>query len=274
MKKLIFGGLLFSMLFGNEKFWDSHSAHILPKKRWEIGIFQPFRYGYSENLEYSIYPLWSIVMPNISLKKKHDSSNGYLTASRWRFIYPTPLLNAVARKGIGGLIDPSFIMPPMLGISGSWMMSQYHHKTDITINFGLDLAINFGKLDQRSSIDLPLIYHRLGVFYNGWGIHSGLDMQKQLISVIKLLVDIDLKILPGIDSRSVKTNLSKILGNYAIEHKMLFIYQKSDSFRILTGYKLVHGQYPFGIETRLLPFLPLLEKWVPMIELQWANSGK
>ena len=55
---------------------------------------------------------------------------------------------------------------------------------------------------------------------------------------------------------------------------MLFIYQKSDSFRILTGYKLVHGQYPFGIETRLLPFLPLLEKWVPIIELQWANSGK
>ena len=52
--------------------WKSHSAKILPKKRFEVGLFQPFRYGYSETLEYSTYPLWFFVMPNMTLKKSHD----------------------------------------------------------------------------------------------------------------------------------------------------------------------------------------------------------
>ena len=266
--------LCLSILFGDKKFWDSQSAYILPKQRYEIGLFQPFRYGYSDNLEYSTYPLWSIVMPNITFKKRHDSFSSYQTASRWKFFYPTPILNIAARQGIGGLIDPNFTMPPMLGISASWIMTNPRPNTDVTYNIGLDLGLNFGELDQRSNIDLPLLYHRLGVFHNGWGLHSGIDIQKSLISSIELLMDIDLKILPGIDPKNDGSNLSKILGDYAIEHKFLLIYEKSERFRILTGYKFVHGKYPFGIETRLLPFIPLIDKWVPMIEFQWASSRK
>ena len=68
-RKIIFTFLLFSICFGDMQNWKSHSANILPKKRFEVGLFQPFRYGYSETLEYSTYPLWFFVMPNIDLKK-------------------------------------------------------------------------------------------------------------------------------------------------------------------------------------------------------------
>ena len=37
-------------------YWKSHSAFVLPNKRYEVGLFQSFRYGYSESLEYSTYP--------------------------------------------------------------------------------------------------------------------------------------------------------------------------------------------------------------------------
>jgi len=266
--------LLISILFGDKKFWDSHSAYILPKQRWEIGIFQPFRYGYSDNIEYSTYPLWSIVMPNIGIKMRHEGINSYQTASRWRIFYPTPLLNIVSREGIGGLIDPNFTMPSMFGFSASFIMTKSKPNTDFTINVGLDAGISFGELDERSNIDLPLLYHRLGVFYNKWGLHGGFDIQKQIFNSMDILMDIDLKILPGTESKNAQSNLTKVFGNYALEHKVLLMYEKSERFRILTGYKLVHGEYPFGTETRLLPFIPLLDKWVPIIELQWASSRK
>jgi hypothetical protein len=34
----------------------------------------------------------------------------------------------------------------------------------------------------------------------------------------------------------------------------------------------VVGDYPFGTEMRLLPYIPMLEKWVPIIEFQWAGN--
>ncbi len=274
MKKIIHLILFISILIGDKKFWDSNSAYILPKKRYEIGLFQPFRYGYSDNLEYSTYPLWSIVMPNITFKKRHNNFFDYQAASRFKIFYPTPLLNIAAREGIGGLIDPNFTMPPMIGISVSWIMTNPNPSTDITFNIGLDLGINFGELDARSNIDLPLLYHRLGVFHNGWGVHSGIDIQKQIRGSFEILMDVDLKTLPLNNSNKEQSNFSKNLGEYAIEHKFLLIYEKSERFRILTGYKFVHGKYPFGIETRLLPFIPMLDKWVPIIEFQWAGSRK
>ena len=38
------------------------------------------------------------------------------------------------------------------------------------------------------------------------------------------------------------------------------------------GYKYVYGEFPHGMQGRLLPYLPILESWVPIIDIQW--SGK
>ena len=46
---------------------DSHSAHIMPLKKWSVGIFHPIRYGIKE-LELSSHPAWFFVLPNASFK--------------------------------------------------------------------------------------------------------------------------------------------------------------------------------------------------------------
>ncbi|GIR30472.1 MAG: hypothetical protein CM15mP44_7550 [Candidatus Neomarinimicrobiota bacterium] len=136
-RKIIFIFLLFSICFGDMQNWRSHSANILPKKRFEVGLFQPFRYGYSETLEYSTYPLWFFVMPNMSLKKSHDILSGYNVATKWSLFYPRPILNMVSRKGIGGFIDPSLEVPPMLGISASMLFTKIISGVGVTFNSGL-----------------------------------------------------------------------------------------------------------------------------------------
>jgi len=274
MRHVTFLVLLLSILNGEIKYWSSHSAHISPPKRWEIGLFQPFRYGYSENFEYTTYPLWFFVMPNVAFKKKHDNIFGYNIASKWGMIYPTPILNMVARKDIGGFIDPTFQIPPLLGLSTSLIMTKQKLSADLTFNAGIDLGITLGNLDERSTIELPLVYHRLAIFYNHWALHAGLDFEKKLTNQFHILMDFDIKILPGMGIKDTGTNIETLIGEYSLEHKLLFIFAKSEKFRFLTGYKFVYGEYPFGTESRLLPFVPLLDKWIPIIELQWARSRK
>ena len=62
--------LIFSsnFIFSMSGSWNSNSASVLENKKWEVGLFQPFRYGYSETMEYSVHPIGFFVMPNISFK--------------------------------------------------------------------------------------------------------------------------------------------------------------------------------------------------------------
>jgi len=256
---------------GEHKQWNSHSAHVITKQRWEIGLFQPLRHGLSDDLEYATYPLWFFVMPNVSFKKAHEDRGSAKTASRLSIVYPTPLLNMLSNEGIGGLIDPNITMPPMLGLSGSLLMSWDAFGVMVTSKAGIDLGLSMGKLDTRSNIDLPIVYHRLEVFHNKWGVHAGLDLTKDMTRHLQLFVDLDVRLLPGLEKRNEDQSYQMHSGNHSIEHKLLLIWSRSSRFRIITGYKLVSGDFPHGNETRLLPYVPMLEKWVPIIELQWAR---
>ena len=262
MKRILLYSLMGCLLSADSKIWNSHSAYLLPEKRIEIGLFQPLRYGHSDNLEYSIYPLWFFVMPNISIKKPIAALGNFNSAMRYSFVYPTPFLNMIAKGGLGGVISPDFQMPTMIGVSGTWLLSNYVKGVDVTLSTGIDIGIVLGDLDSRSSIDLPLVYHRLGAYYNNWGMHTGIDLHKNIGNNISILGDCDLRWLPGLD------------GDFSLEHKLLISWKKSDNFRVMTGYKFVMGEYPYGSDMRLLPYLPMAEMWVPMIELQWARNRK
>jgi len=262
MKRFLIYLSLSCIVFAEFRNWDAHSAHLIPQKRWEMGLFQPFRYGYSENLEYSVHPVWFFVVPNFIIKKSQNPMLGFTTASRYKIFYPTPLLNMVAKKGIFGIISPEFQIPPLLGLSASWLMSKDMAGLNTTFTGGVDLGIAFGELDSRSSIDLPLLYHRLGVYYNTFGVHVGFDAQKNLLTKVVVFSDLDYRLLPGLN------------GDYSLEHKLLISWEKSDRFRILMGYKFVVGAYPYGFDTHVLPYVPMMEKWVPIIEFQWAGKKK
>ena len=49
---------------------------------------------------------------------------------------PVQLLNMVSKKGIGGFIDPTLEVPPMLGISASMLFTKTISGMDVTFNSG------------------------------------------------------------------------------------------------------------------------------------------
>ena len=163
-----------------------------------------------------------------------------------------------------GIISPDFDpIPRLLGLYSDWLMTRsLSSSTYLSINTGLTVGISFSNLDERTTIDLPLVYHRLGVFYKKWAIRFGADLTGQITKKLRYLVDGDAHILPGFD------------GDLSLEHKGVLIWDRSEHFRLICGYKFVWGRFPFGTQVRILPYIPMIETWIPFIDFQWLGIKK
>ena len=91
MKIIFFVVLLFSSAIAQEE-WLSGTAHTLQKGQWEVGLFQPVRWGQGDNREISFFKVTSFFMPNVKIKQQWAQNNGWTLSSSHSFYYPTPLL--------------------------------------------------------------------------------------------------------------------------------------------------------------------------------------
>jgi hypothetical protein len=229
--------------------WSSGTACILPVNRWETGVFLPLRWGCSPSLELSIHPLAVFVIPNVSAKWSHGTHNGWMIASRHSMYYPTPLLRMLAKKGTGGIISPQFEIPHMVSISNEVLVSHPIKKFLATGKLGLAFALKSAALDENSTIDVPVVFPRLNVFYNDIGLRTGINVEGKIYKRWRISVDTDLFYYPGGDEKM------------AFEQKSLLFWQKSGNFQLCLGYMLSWAQYPFGNQCHLLG---------PLLDLEWG----
>lgn len=234
--------------------WSSGTAYLVPTGRWEIGLFQSLRYGYSESLEFSTHPLAFFLMPNLNVKWSHGSHRSLKISTRHSIYYPTPLLRTISREGTGGIISPEFDIPHMVSIYNEVLFSKPITSSHlITGKAGFCISIKSGDLDEGTSIDLPLVFPRLNVFYQGYGFRSGCKLEGKLVKRWSYLVDIDGFYYPGANEK------------IAFEHTGLLLWTKSRRFQLCFGYKLTYGDYPFGTQWHLLG---------PLFDLVWAWQWK
>jgi len=232
------------------RLWRTGTAYLLPHGAWEIGVFEPARYGFRDYLEVEAHPLLFFVIPNFGIKWDHGYVGDLKIASRHTLLYPSILLNLLARKGTGGIISPEFHIPPMVEFYHEFLASApIVGSTLLTGKVGVSLAKRMGAIDERSTIDLPLVYPRLAVFYHGFGLRGGIDLEGNLISHLRFLVDADLFFIPGVE-----------FGR-ALESKALLYWHAGGSTRLCLGAKVTYGEYPFGNQWHLL---------LPLVDLQFS----
>ena len=235
------------ILLVSNGFASAESAYLLEKGDHEIGLFQPLRWGYSENIEFSTHPILMFTMPNFSLKIKYEK---YGITSRHRFVYPTPLMRIFQKKGMFGLITPVADVgevPHIFVFQNELFKSISLDKTLITLKAGITFAIVSEKLDERLSVDLPIIYPEMGAYFNGYKFNLGADARHHFSNQFSVLLDGDVVIIPTED--------------IFWESKLLGEYQLNDKWGILLGTKLTYGNYPFGTQTRLLPLIDITYRW-------------
>jgi hypothetical protein len=226
------------------------ASEKLQKGNFEIGLFQPLRYGLSEKIDISTHPVLMFFIPNLAVQKRHPSWAGLGLASRHSLVIPTPLLKMVTKKGVGGFISPEFDIPLMIALKNEIQLKRtLNDSWALSGTAGLTLAYCSKKLDKRTTIDLPVVFPRLGVFYNGYGINFMLGFTGALSPRLGLLTDLNVLLLPGMEE------------DFTFEHKNLLTWALSSRADIQIGYKLICGEYPFGVQWHLLPLLDVLWRW-------------
>ena len=244
----------FNILIAADNFqqanWVDGSALIIEKGQKEVGLFNPLSFGFTETIQLSTHPIVFLQMPNVTVKKQWITLNGHILSSKHSLYYPTPLLNLIAKEGIGGFISPEFEIPAMISTVNEMIVSK---PLSIGGLLSLKLAFAFSMggtdLDQRTSIDLPLVYQRLSVYHNGHYTKLGADYQNNFSEKVGIAIDIDY------------FRLSNDKGHTAFEHKGLITYSKKKSRQILIGYKYISADYPFGQQQHLFPIIDLRWKW-------------
>lgn len=230
----------------NFRNWSIGTAHNLPEGRWEVGVFHPLRYGWSDRIELATHPILFFVMPNISVKWSQGGTAGFTFATRHSLTYPTPLLRIVSREGTGGLISPEFEIPHMVEFYNELLVSRVITGLHmITGKVGFSLAAKSDELDPRALIDYPLAYHRMAVYLHGYGMRFGIDFQGPISGDFYYVIDGDYQVIPGVDY------------NKAFESKGMIHWRFSDYSELCIGYKLIYGEYPYGNEWNL--FLPAID---------------
>jgi hypothetical protein len=248
----LIGIFLFTSLFSQDSltknYWTDGTSYTIPKKRWELGLFTLSRYGISKKIEISAHPLMFFVMPQVKVKIGWGEYSGFCLATEHGIFYPTMFMNLVATKGTGGLISPEYTIPQMFAIYNRFLVS-YRPFTNaiITAHGGIAFSVKFGPLNPQSTIDLPIIYPRLAVFYNQPEFDAGIDFRGKFIPRFGWLFNVENFIVCGTPD------------NYFMENKGVLAYtSKKESLRVEAGYKLCFGKYPAGPQWHLLPVIDLI----------------
>jgi len=239
------------------------TAHTIPEGRWEIGLFQPVRWGQSESRELLFYKLSSLLMPNITIKQRWYKAETLALSTVHTLLYPSPLMKTLqsplgkeaGAPNMFALISPEFEIPSMIILNNTVVTTWPLEKgRALTGKVGLAISLGGANLATESSIDLPLVYHRLAVLYNGWSLRLGVDLNGGIGKNLFYLIDGDLFLIPGIK------------GNRSFEHKGMLTWERSPRFHVSLGYKFIYGVYPDGYPNKNISRVHIL----PLFDLQWA----
>lgn len=214
--------------------WSYNTAYLMKTGKWESGFFQPFRYGINKNLEVYTHVLMLPLIPSGGVKIAIRKFRDVALSTEHSLSYPTPFLNIMSRKGIGGLISPEYDFSPILSIYNAILISSEITPSMLaTAHAGFSFALRGQKPDPQSTIDFPLFYPRMAHYYEGTSIKLGVAVKGSII---------DNLFYEG----SVKSFIITRSGNNMfLENSGTIMWALGRSFRIKGGYVLAYGKYPY-----------------------------
>ena len=158
--------IFFSLVFSDSI--EKESTH-------QIGLFQKYKYNYSKEIQLDTYPIYFFAIPNLNLRFRHNNKisqyiyNNYKSKlfSNHSIVIPTMLLNMIKKEGMFGIVSPELNdFPFMIAFKNDIELILNRDLYDVKIRTGLTLGYTSQKLDKRSTIDLPIVFSRMQIYYN------------------------------------------------------------------------------------------------------------
>lgn len=229
-------------------------ADVLNKHKLRYSLFTKGEYGVSDKITLRLHPLWVFMAPSVDVKWQWVKSDKRSISFLHGISSPTPAMRLLATEGTGGLISPEFDIPFMLSLRNG-VISTWHLENEqtFTAELGMEFALFNGNLQPGSSIDLPIISPRNAVYYKNFGIDLSFGMEGKLFGKFDYYSKIQSFMFP------IQTQRYDIeYGNTGIffgEADAMVFWNTSKKCKLGIGTKLCYGDYPFGNQWHLLPFL-------------------
>lgn len=223
-------------------YFFSNTAYTLPVRRGGFSLLHTSRYAISPRVELGFHPLLIFLSPDIEVKWKQIETSRYTLSSFHSVNYVSPLLRTVQMEGAGGFVSPEFDMPEMFAFQNGALISMELRKGHHLTGKGLfEFSVHSAPPDERSTIDLPIVFPRSAVYYKGYGFIAGAAVEGRLFRRFGYLATSDAYFFPkgGLDFFS--------------ESSLCLIWQTGKRFMLLGGAELTFGEYPFGSQWHLLP---------------------
>lgn len=227
--------------------WSYNTAQLMPAGKWESGIFQPLRYGLNDKIELNTNVLLLPLVPGAALKISLGEAKGFILSGEHGISSPTPFLNVVSRKGIGGILSPEFDFPFIFSIKNGIIASKPVCTNNLlSIHANYTFALRGSQPDYQATIDLPLFYPRMAHYYKGSTVNIGLSVKGTLSS--KWLYE---------QSAQVYI-ITRNENNFFFENSGSLLWALGRTLRIRGGYVLTYGTFPFDNHWQMWPTIDLL----------------
>lgn len=220
----------------------SNTAYTLPARQGGFALLHTTRYGLSKRVELGLHPILIFLAPGVEVKWKQIENSRYTLSSLHAIHYPSPLMRTLQISGAGGFIAPEFSIPDLFavknGLLWSTTLSQQH---TITGKVLFEFAVHSAAPDERTTIDLPIVFPRSAVYYKSYGFIAGASMEGKLFGRFSYFASNDAYLFPrgGLD--------------FFNEMSLCLVWQTGKKFLLLAGGELSYGDYPFGKQWHLLP---------------------
>jgi hypothetical protein len=222
--------------------WSYNNAFTMPKGKWESGIFQPFRYGISDKIEFRADALLFPVLPNAGIRVNLGSSGGFYLASEHSLGIPSVFLNLISFKGTGGIISPQYTFGFIASLTNTIIVSKpMGTGSVISADAGIAFALRGSKPDYQSTIDIPFIYQRTAHLYDGASLRTGLSFKGTIVKNL------------WFEASARVFIITRPADNFFIENSGCIMWSSGGSLRIRAGYILSWGKYPFGDHWQMWP---------------------
>ncbi len=223
--------------------WSADSAAVLPRRRVEVGLLSETRISLGGRFELSTQPWLDLLrLPNVGVKARLADRGSWVLAAKTTLSYPTPFLKSFAHRGPFGILPEDQPIPQLVAAHARLLVTARPNAgRELTLEAGARLAAQVGE-NGMSSIDLPILFPRTSAYLHGATLQAGLDTRARVVGRLWAHGDLDLFVMR--DPR----------GRYAAEYRLLAAWL-GHRFAVEAGVKGTHGEYPFGTQEHLLPYV-------------------
>lgn len=219
------------------------TAFLTPEKCISKGLWEPWAYGLTRNIELQSYALLNATMPNLGVRVRYyKSQTGKFTLTGNHYVsYFSLWLKFWQGEGTGAIITPEVDIPSKLliqnGITGSYIIGP-----EMVFSAGAQFSFCTGKaIGHLYTVDLPLVYQRFAPAFTGPVIGFKTSLQGKVFRKFQYLVHAKYFQLTG----------SAVSG--LVEGGALAVYAPGRRWKFAAGGMMTYGKYPFGRQVHIIP---------------------